>query len=161
MALQNEDRAPFEDFSISVALARPRRFGADCERRRQNRAARPLVLIYATIAFGVTLIFRADVDAQGGAYATGVLVLMTSAAVAVTLSAWRTAHLVARSYFAMVTLVFAYTTSVNVIERPDGIKIGIFFIAAIILSSLGFARLAHNGTARREDRPRQRGGAFR
>jgi hypothetical protein len=101
-----------------------------------TRAARPLVLIYTAIAFAVTLIFRADVDAQGGAYATGVLVLMTSAAVAVTLSAWRAAHLVAGSYFAMVTLVFAYTTSVNVIERPDGIKIGLFFIAAIILSSL-------------------------
>jgi hypothetical protein len=101
-----------------------------------TRAARPLVLIYTAIGFAVTLIFRANVDAQGGAYATGVLVLMSSAAVAVTLSAWRKAHRVAASCFGLITLVFVYTTLVNIIERPDGVKIGAFFITAIIVSSL-------------------------
>ena len=52
-------------------------------------AARPLVLVFAAIAFGVTWVFDASVDAQAGAYATGVLVLITSAAYAVTLSAYR------------------------------------------------------------------------
>jgi hypothetical protein len=97
------------------------------------RAARPLVLIYTAVAFAVTLIFRADVEKQGGAYATGVLVLMSSAAVAVTLSVWRRRGV--WPPFLVISLVFAYTTVQNVHERPEGIKIASFFIAAIVVSS--------------------------
>jgi len=101
-----------------------------------TRASRPLVLVYTAVAFAVTIIFKADVDAQGGAYATGVLVLMSSAAVAVTLSARRRGERNWTVGFAVITLVFIYTTIVNIIERPEGLKIATFFISAIILTSL-------------------------
>ncbi|MEQ4723196.1 amino acid transporter [Nonomuraea sp. B19D2] len=99
-------------------------------------AVRPLVLVFSAIGFGITIIFDADVDAQGGAYATGVLVLMLSAAVAVTLSAWKKRQQLATAAFALITAVLGYTLVDNVIERPDGVKIASFFIAAIIVTSL-------------------------
>jgi hypothetical protein len=102
-----------------------------------GRTVRPLVLIYTAIAFAITIIFRANVDAQGGAYATGVLVIMTSAAFAVMLSAlWKYDSLSATLAFGLVTLIFAYTLVANIIQRPDGIKIASFFIATIIFVSL-------------------------
>jgi hypothetical protein len=94
------------------------------------RAARPLVLVYTAIAFAVTIIFKANVDDQGGAYATGVLVLMTSAAVAVTLLVWEKGAV--RYAFLAITLVFAYTMVDNIIVRPEGIKIASLFILGII-----------------------------
>ena len=97
------------------------------------RATRPLVLVFVTIAVAVTIIFRADVDAQGGAYATGVLVLMSSAAVAVTMAAWKEGIL--KYAFLAIAMVFFYTTIVNIIERPEGIKVASFFIIAIIVVS--------------------------
>ena len=98
------------------------------------RANRPLVIIITGINIVVTLVFRADVEAQGGAYATGVLVLMSSAALAVAISAWRQ---VARwvPFFA-IAAVFFYTTVTNMVERPEGIKIASLFILGIVISSL-------------------------
>jgi len=104
------------------------------------RAIRPLVLVFTAIAFAVTIIFEADVDAQGGAYATGVLVLMSSAAVAVTLSVWRQGEKRVILIFSLITLVFIYTTVVNIIERPEGIQIAGFFIGTIIITSF-FSRI--------------------
>jgi hypothetical protein len=67
-----------------------------------------LVLVFMSVATVVTLGFHADVDAQGGAYATGVLVLITSAACAVTISLWKTKM---RWAYLLVALIFVYTTS--------------------------------------------------
>jgi hypothetical protein len=100
-----------------------------------TKATRPLVLLFAAITFLITYLFNADVNAQGGAYATGVLVLMTSAAVAVTLAS-RRQHPVRRLAFGAITLVFVYTTITNVVERPEGIKIASWFILTIIVTSL-------------------------
>jgi hypothetical protein len=101
-----------------------------------TRAVRPLALAFTAIAFAITIIFRADVEAQAGAYATGVLVLMLSAAVAVTLSVRRRGRRSPLLAFGLITLVFAYTTIANILERPDGVKIAAFFIAAILTTSL-------------------------
>lgn len=100
------------------------------------RAVRPLVLVYTAVAFVITLVFEASVEAQGGAYATGVLVLMSSAAVAVTLDAYRDRSRWGTLAFGAITLIFFYTTIVNVFERPDGIRISGFFITVMILISL-------------------------
>jgi hypothetical protein len=100
------------------------------------RAIRPLVLVYTAIAFAVTIIFAADVDAQAGAYATGVLAMMTSAAFAVTLSTYRRGSKTGALAFGMVTVVFIYAFVANEIQRPDGIIISSFFIVAIIFTSL-------------------------
>jgi hypothetical protein len=100
------------------------------------RAVRPLVLVFAAVGFAITIIFDADVEAQGGAYATGVLVLIFSAALAVTLSARQRGRRRQLAAFVLITLVFAYTTIANILERPDGVKIASFFIAAIVATSM-------------------------
>jgi hypothetical protein len=112
-------------------------------------AYRPLVLTFVVINLIVTLMFRADVAAQGGAYATGVLVLMTSACVASFVYLYREAGWSLKGwlkvlYFGAVTLVFIYTTVANIWERPDGVKIAsCFIIGTLVIAGVSRYRRAY------------------
>ena len=102
-------------------------------------ALRPLVIMFTLINLLVTWIFDASVDAQGDAYATGVLVLITSAGVATVIDKYRTRpgpwfRRVAW-FYVLVTVVFVYTTAAIVVEKPVGIKIAGWFIMVILLTS--------------------------
>jgi hypothetical protein len=104
------------------------------------RAIRPLVLVFTAIAFLVTILFEANVDAQGGAYATGVLVLILSASFAATLAVRRSGSRRGTWAFAAITVVVGYTTVANIIERPTGVQIAALFIVGILAASL-FSRI--------------------
>ena len=100
------------------------------------RANRPLVILFTLISIAVTIFFNADVDAQAGAYATGVLALFSSAAIAVTLSARKKGQVGATVMFGIITAIMLYATILNMIDRPDGLRIAGVFIAGIVGVSL-------------------------
>jgi hypothetical protein len=101
-----------------------------------SKAIRPVVLVYTGISVIITIAFNADVNAQAGAYATGILAMMVSGAVAVTIAAVRKRERRASVGFTVLTLVLLYALIANVIEKPDGIAISSLFIAGIITVSL-------------------------
>ena len=101
-----------------------------------SRAVRPVTLVYTGVAVLITWLFDADVDAQAGAYATGILAMMISAAFAVTVSSHRRKSRAGMIGFGVVTLIFTYAFVDNVIEKPDGIVISLAFVAGIVLISL-------------------------
>src|SRR5580698_7198415 len=102
---------------------------------------RPLVLVLLAINVAVTLAFHAQVEAQAGAYATGVLVLMLSGAAGVALDLWRESSLrkpqtmLVALYFFVITLVFGYTLGANIVERPDGLIVATIFIILLLAAS--------------------------
>ncbi|MEU0009303.1 amino acid transporter [Streptomyces sp. NPDC006314] len=115
-----------------------------------GRAVRPVVLVYTALCVVITLAFGADVDAQAGAYATGILAMMVSGAFAVTVSVTRHGRRPVAVGFGVLTLVLLYALAYNIFDKPDGIAISGFFIAGIILVSL-ISRVART-TELRADR---------
>jgi hypothetical protein len=107
---------------------------------RWAEAVRWLVIHFTAINIIVTFIFGASVIAQGGAYATGVMVLMSSGAIAVVIDMWlkRSGRWWRRLHWGYVaaTAVFIYTTVAIIIEKPDGIKIAGAFIAGVLVFSI-------------------------
>src|SRR6185312_1018440 len=88
---------------------------------------------------------RVGLAPQWVAYARPlVLVLLLSAGTAATVTTWKESRAGQGSYgvcffYALVTLVFLYTTLANIAERPDGIIIASFFIV-FTLSLSGISR---------------------
>ncbi|MFJ4868679.1 amino acid transporter [Streptomyces sp. NPDC088757] len=101
-----------------------------------GRAVRPVVLVYTALCVLITIAFDADVDAQAGAYATGILAMMVSGAFAVTVSVARSGRRAVAAGFALLTLALLYALVYNIVDKPDGITISGFFIAGIVAVSL-------------------------
>jgi hypothetical protein len=95
-----------------------------------------VVLVYTAVSIGITIAFHADVNAQAGAYATGILAMMVSGAVAVTISAVRRRQRRSAAMFTVLTLVLLYALAANIIAKPHGIMIAAAFIAGIVVISL-------------------------
>ena len=102
----------------------------------------PALLVFMAVHSGHASLSR-DVDAQGGAYATGVLVLITSASFAVTIAA-RT--VLSRLALGGMTLIFIYTTLVNIYERPERLKISCIFVFTMVRIA-GFSGFPLHGAA--------------
>ncbi|WP_314175071.1 APC family permease [Streptomyces winkii] len=101
-----------------------------------GRAVRPVVMVYTVLCVVITIGFDADVDAQAGAYATGILAMMVSGAFAVTVSVLRNRRRAATTGFGLLTVVLLYALVANVIDKPEGIAISGLFILGIITVSL-------------------------
>ncbi|WP_330334179.1 amino acid transporter [Streptomyces sp. NBC_00536] len=101
-----------------------------------GRAVRPVVFVYTVLCVGITIAFDADVNAQAGAYATGILAMMVSGAFAVTVSSFRRRRRAATVGFTLLTAVLLYALVANIVDKPDGIAISGLFIAGIVVVSL-------------------------
>jgi hypothetical protein len=99
-----------------------------------------MLAIFALVNLAVTLYFRADVEDQRGAYATGVLVLMSSASIVTALdrreakrargkrrSAW---------YFTLIAVIFSATAAAVIVTAPTGLLIAFGFIVAVLSMSV-------------------------
>ncbi|WP_373464552.1 amino acid transporter [Streptomyces sp. V4I2] len=101
-----------------------------------GRAVRPVVIVYTVLCVLITIAFDADVDAQAGAYATGILAMMVSGAFAVTVSVVRRRRRATATGFALLAAVLLYALVANIVDKPDGIAISGMFISGIIAVSL-------------------------
>jgi hypothetical protein len=99
-----------------------------------------LFVCFALINLVVTLYFRASVEAQRGAYATGVLALILCGGVVTYIDLRRAAHGRPRRgltwFYGAVTTVFLVTLAAVVVRFPSGLLISACFIGTILASSV-------------------------
>jgi len=99
-----------------------------------------LLGLFALVNLAVTIYFQASVHAQRGAYATGVMVLMSSAAAVTFLSMREERRAKGRKHgplrYTVIALVFIATTVAVILTSPSGLLISFGFIATILASSV-------------------------
>jgi hypothetical protein len=103
-------------------------------------ANKPLIGVIICTCLFVSIIFDASVEHQAAAYATGVMVLLLSACIAVSIDQFNKAKgtMLQRMPWKtlLILLIFVYTCLSIMIEKPEGLMISSFFIASIIGVSL-------------------------
>ncbi len=105
-----------------------------------------LLMLFAAINTLITVWFKAKVEDQRGAYATGVLVLIACAAVVTALdkklalqrltTGWRFLRWLDLGYFTLIAMVFVTTTLAVTMRSPSGLAISCCFIAAVVAMSI-------------------------
>lgn len=105
-------------------------------------AIRYLVMLLTGINLLVTALFNADVNAQGDAYATGVVVLLLSAGVACLITVWESRKGERRWWrrwpwrLSVINVVFLFTLIDIVVTKSAGLVIAACFIATIMVTSI-------------------------
>jgi hypothetical protein len=104
------------------------------------KASAILVLVFTGVNLFLTWVFDASVEAQAGAYTTGVLVLICNNCLAVTIIDWNRRRgrwyvRFAWRYFA-VMLIFVYMTIAVIVQKPEGLMIAAAFIVSAIVYSM-------------------------
>ena len=106
-----------------------------------------LLMLFAGINMVVTIYFKANVEDQRGAYATGVLVLLTCAATVAVFDrkrdhtkskgfGWGMLYAIDIAYYGLVALVFIVTMLAVSLRSGSGLAIAACFILAILAMSI-------------------------
>jgi hypothetical protein len=99
-----------------------------------------LLMLFALVNLAITLYFRASVEDQRGAYATGVLAVMSSACLVTVLSRHHDLQKKGSRrrpwYFILVAVIFLLTTLAVIVTSPTGLLIAFGFIVAILTMSV-------------------------
>jgi hypothetical protein len=99
------------------------------------KARKPLVLIITAISVFLVILFKANVDAQAGAFATGLLVLIASATIAAASTAWKHGWF-ARISYSSIAIAFVYASAMIIKTRPDGFIISVAFTTIMLSACL-------------------------
>jgi hypothetical protein len=99
-----------------------------------------ILRVFYGINLAITILFRASVLAQRSAYATSVLVLMSSAALAAALDRWqRSSGPWPRRTpwgFLSICTMFLIAAVADMLASPDGLLIALCFVLALLASSM-------------------------